>query len=362
MLCRRISFLALIVLTVGCTRFSSRNQGPFKKAPPPPPYTASIPGPPATNSALNMPGGNAVAATDDSRLVPPKPPEMPPGFAVGVPQPPRPPAVDTAVVPAAFIPPPTITPPTSDVPPQPKPRTPTGMHVMNVERLKAVHKLASDKWAAVDTFEAKLTRRESMNGKDAPTEEVLFQFRNAPFSVYMRNVGEEGKGREVLFVKGKFDNRMQILTGKGDGLSGLRVTKSPDDPMVKSRSRHDIRNAGFGSRIANFKTALDKLEGGKVPPESMKALGPVKRPEYPHELEGVMFTIRAGDDAGVPGGGTREVYFDPKPESPSYGLPVVSVLFDGTGREVEYNLFDTFRLPASLTDADFSPDRFGKKK
>jgi hypothetical protein len=155
---------------------------------------------------------------------------------------------------------------------------------------------------------------------------------------------------------------MQILTGKGDGLSGLRVTKSPNDDMVKARSRHDIRDSGFGSKIANFKAAIEKLEAGKVPPDSIKSLGPIKRPEYAHELEGVLFTIRAGEDKAVPNGGTREVYFDPKPESPSYGFPVVSVLFDSTGREVEYNLFDKFRLPANLTDADFSPDRFGKKK
>jgi hypothetical protein len=132
--------------------------------------------------------------------------------------------------------------------------------------------------------------------------------------------------------------------------------------MVKARSRHDIRDAGFGSRIANFKTALDKLEAGRIPSDSIKALGPVKRPEYPYDLEGVLFTVRAGDDAAVPSGGTREVYFDPKADSPSYGLPVLSMLFDGTGREVEYNLFESFRLPAKLTDADFTPERMGKKK
>jgi hypothetical protein len=228
--------------------------------------------------------------------------------------------------------------------------------------LKAVHKLAADKWETVNTFEARLTRRDSMKGKDPPTEEVLFQFRKEPFSVYMKNVGEAGNGREVLFVKGKFDNKMKILTGKGDGFSGLTVTKSPDDPFVKARSRNDIRDAGFGARLAQFKAALDKLETGTVPPDSIKALGPIKRPEYPYELEGVMFAIRAGDDKALPEGATREVYFDPKPESPSYGLPVVSVLFDPMGRELEYNYFDKFRIPANLTDADFTPDRFGKKK
>jgi hypothetical protein len=358
MLFRRLSFLLLVVLTVGCTRYSSRNQGPFKK--PPPPYSAAIPGPAANHSPLTMPGATAAAPSpmsEDPRLVPPKPPEMPPSEVVAVPQPPRPPAVpNSGVVPAAaFVPPPRIQQPAPDPSqPPPKSRTPSGSHVQNVERLKQVHQLAADQWAKVTTFEAKLTRRESMNGKDAPTEEVLFQFRKEPFSVYMRGVGGAGLGREVLFVKGKYDNKMKILTCKDDGFSGLNVTKSPDDAQVKARSRNDIRDAGFGSRIANFKAALDKLEAGKVPADAVKALGPVKRPEYAHELEGVLFA--------QPDGGVREVYFDPKPDSPSYGFPVVSVWHDATGREVEYNCFANVRLPANLTDADFTPDRFGKKK
>lgn len=367
MFCRRLAFLALVVLTVGCTRYSTRDRGPFRKQPPPPPYTSAVPGPAATHSPLAMPGATAAAsaaAGEDPRLVPPKPREMPPTEAVVVPQPPRPPAVPpSGVVPAAaFVPPPTITPPPPEVAQPPKSRTPTGTHVQNVERLKAVHQLAADQWAKVTTFEAKLTRRESMNGRDGATEEVLFQFRKEPFSVYMRNVGEVGAGREVVFVKGKFDNKMKILTGKGDGFSGLTVTKSPDDPLVKAKSRNDIRDAGFGSRINNFKLALDKLESGKVPAGAVKSLGPVKRPEYAHELEGVLFTFRPGEDKALPDGGTREAYFDPKPDSPSYGLPVVSAMFDPAGKELEYNCFANVRLPANLTDADFSPDRFGKKK
>lgn len=348
MQCRRISFVLLLVLVVGCTRSAARKQGPRR---PPPPYSPVVPG-----QVAPAPAATAVPG-DDPRLMPPKPPDMPPGQVVPIPQTPRPPAVPppSGVIPAGgFVPPPTITPPTPDTPPQPRPRTISGAQVQNVERLKAVHALAAERWAAVDTFEAKLTRRESMTGKDAPTEEVLFQFRKEPFSVYMRNVGGAGLGREVLFVKGKYDNKMKILTGKGDGFSGLTVTKSPDDPFVKARSRNDIRDAGFGTRIGNFKAALDKIESGKAAPDSVKALGSVKRPEYAYNLEGMVFA--------QPDGGWREVYFDPKPDSPSYGLPVVSVLLDSTGRELEYNCFTSFRLPANLTDADFTPDRFGKKR
>jgi hypothetical protein len=218
----------------------------------------------------------------------------------------------------------------------------------------------------VDTFEARLTRREVVGNREPKTEEQLYQFRKEPMSVYIRNTGEEGRGREIVFVRGKYDDKIQILTGAGDGIGivgvGIRVAKSPDDAQVKARSRHDIRDSGFGPRVAAFQAVLDKIEAGKLPPDAAKALGPVKRPEYPYPLEGVSFAVAPGDDRHLPKGGVKEAFFDPKPDSPSYGLPVVSAVFDHSGKEVEYALFESFRLPAGLTDADFTPDRFGKKK
>ena len=107
---------------------------------------------------------------------------------------------------------------------------------------------------------------------------------------------------------------------------------------------------------------VEKVESGKLPPETLKYLGPTPRPEYPYPLEGVSQTIRPGDEKHSPSGGTRLWFFDPKPESPSYGLPVLVVATDPKGKELEYYCFDRFRLPAGLTDADFDPARLGKKK
>jgi hypothetical protein len=51
-----------------------------------------------------------------------------------------------------------------------------------------------------------------------------------------------------------------------------------------------------------------------------------------------------------------------KETSPSYGFPVLVITEDDTGREVEYYLFDKFKNPAGLTDADFDPSRLQSKR
>jgi hypothetical protein len=94
----------------------------------------------------------------------------------------------------------------------------------------------------------------------------------------------------------------------------------------------------------------------------VKSLGQVSRKEYPYPLDGVEITLRPGDDATLPKGGKELVFFDPNPDSSGYAMPVLVIVFEPGEREVEYYSFDRFRAPAGLTDADFTPDRLGKKR
>lgn len=222
---------------------------------------------------------------------------------------------------------------------------------------RAIYQRAADRFAKLPDYESRLVRREVIGGKAGATEEVLFQFRQQPFSVYMRNTGEAGHGREVLYVRGKFEDKMHIVTGEGDNRlvgAGYRTALKPDSPMATSRSRHMITEAGFNTSLAKFSRALD---AGLV-----KSLGKVSRKEYPYPLDGVELTLRPGDEPSLPTGGKQQIYFDPNPESGGYGLPVLVLTFEPGDREVEYYCFDRVRAPAGLTDADFTPDRLGGKK
>lgn len=222
--------------------------------------------------------------------------------------------------------------------------------------------LTQAQWEKLVDFEARLVKREVVNGKESPTEEVLYRYRKSPMSIYMKNIGDHGKGREVLFVN-KPGAKVHIVTGQGDQVllrPGMYLQLDPDSPLIAGKSRQKIAEAGFAKGIEQVGQLLALAEKGQF--DGLKALGEVKRKEYPYPLEGMEIRLKPGDDPTLPKGGKREVYVDPKPDSPSYGLPVVVRAFDHAGKEVEYYAFDQFKLPAHLTDAEFSPDRLNKRK
>src|SRR5262249_53627903 len=152
--------------------------------------------------------------------------------------------------------------------------------------------------------------------------------------------------------------------GAGDRFgAGKRWSFSPENPLVVSGTRHGIREAGFGNAIGRYARAIDLLETRKIPADALKYARPTKRQEDcapPVEL--VVRTLAPKDDPQMPAGGTWHLYFDAKPDSESYGFPILMILSDPRGGEVEYICHDSFHGPAHLTDADFSVERLGKKK
>ena len=122
---------------------------------------------------------------------------------------------------------------------------------------------------------------------------MIYQFRKEPMSIYMRNTSEAGRDRQVLYVKGKYGDKMHVSTGAGDNAFvgvGFKITISPDDPRALEKSRFSIRDAGFGRGINNFTQTVEKIESGRLPPDTLKYLGPTQRQEYPYPLEAVAQT------------------------------------------------------------------------
>jgi hypothetical protein len=190
---------------------------------------------------------------------------------------------------------------------------------------------------------------------------MIFKFRKSPYSVYTKNTGTAGKGREVLYVDGP-NAKMHIVTGEGDNRlvgAGFYTQMSPDDRMVTSKSRHKITEGAVGRTVELLGKAIAAAELGKF--DGLKSLGSVSRKEYPYPLEGIEATVPPGQDPGLPKGGKREVYFDPNPKSSGYGLPVLIRTIEGD-REVEYYCFTEIKAPANLTDADFDPKALQKKR
>jgi hypothetical protein len=371
---RPLLLVAFAVALVGCNRPTYRGQSPFaKKRPANPP------------ESLAPTGGGYVPLT---RTPPPNPlpPAPPDGFALVPARPPEPggapnPGGDTpgspgSVTPAAATAPndPAASTPGSSATKTPAadaPATPTPA-ATNLAALNKLAKAATEKWQAVDTYEAHLTRREVTGAAavSSGTEEVLFRYRKDPVAVYMKNVGPKGKGREILWSPKETGDKIHCIIGDGDTRLLAPGTKAPpqnpDSPRVRSMSRHSIREVGFGHPVSRFAGMVAKIEAGKLPPDTLKFTANVRRPEYgDHPLDGVEQTIDPGEDPNLDRGGVRQWFFDAKPDSPGYGLPVLMILFETTSagpKEVEYYCFTQLKLPAGLTAADFDPARLGKMK
>ncbi|MDY3553628.1 DUF1571 domain-containing protein [Gemmata sp. JC717] len=230
--------------------------------------------------------------------------------------------------------------------------------------MKAVLATANAAWKAVDTFEGTLTKRE-ISPQGAPINEmVLFQYRREPMAVFTRVLSEKGKGREIVYNPSKHEDKIYVKVGKDDHpllkAGRLAPPVSPDSAMVKEKSRYSIRDTGFGRHLTRLSDTVAKIDDGKLPADALTFHGPAKRDEYSYPLTAIAHNLRSGEDPILANGGTRTYFFDLKENSPSRGLPVLIIATDGSGKENEYYLFENIKLPANLTDADFSPERLKK--
>ncbi|MCI0380709.1 MAG: DUF1571 domain-containing protein [Gemmataceae bacterium] len=220
--------------------------------------------------------------------------------------------------------------------------------------LRDLYEKAARKYADLDSYVLRLRRREVINGSVQPEELILFKFRREPWSVYFKWLGPEAKGREVIYVKGRYENQIQTLTAANDIFllpAGRRIKMSPVSILVKSKSRYPITEAGLGALIDRFGRLVTGMEKGDPREGQGKYLGPMKRPEFEHKLEAVQQTLPPKADPVLPGGGNRLWFFDPH-----LSLPVLVVTQDQTGREVEYYCHDRIQFPVRLDDDDFNPD------
>jgi hypothetical protein len=385
--------LFCVALGAGCANRFNTNppSGPLTRKPKQDVDPAISTNPVATTSplALGTPLQPAPMGGDDLPVVPPRPPEAVrlaggdnvPGVAIPTS------GVDYGADAAAAFPPwrrrndlqpdplpspftprdPAGPAPVAKAPAAPAPVMPTGPSpaALNIAEVRKLSTFASEKWAKIDTYEAIVTRRELTPAKEMSEDIVLYQYRKEPMSVFMRNIGDAGKGREILYNPTKHGDKIYIMIGEGDNRlfkAGFKAPPlSPDNPQVKERTRYSIREAGYGTPIAKVASWVAKAESGKIPADALTFLGPVERKEYPYALLGVSLKLRPGDETLMPNGGTRQWFFDPNPESTSYGWPVLIIATEPNGKEVEYYLFEKIKLQVRFTEADFAPERLGRK-
>jgi hypothetical protein len=327
----------MCVLLVGCVgmgELPSRGVDAARLRPRPRP----IEQPPAeqTGTDLRIPV-ETVARGQDIPLVPVPPPPL--GRSTNPPQTP----------PGNPITPPVVatTPPTSSpsVPPAQSPS----------HTARQLLQQAAARYAGMDSYITRLVRREFLKGNSQPEEILLFKFRKNPWSVHFKWLGDTAKGREVVYVKGRYEDKIHTKLAAGDAPlmpAGARIAVAPNSILARSASRHPITDAGIGHCIDSLLAQLNAQERGDRREGTLTAIAPQRRPEYPQPVETIERTIAPGAEPELPRGGRRLICFDP-----DWQLPLLVVTYDDKGREVEYYRYDRIQAPVNLDDDDFNPDK-----
>ena len=208
--------------------------------------------------------------------------------------------------------------------------------------------------ATLDSYVVRLVRKEVINNKKKPQETLLLKYRKAPLSIYFKWLDSEGIGREVVYVEGMYENKIHTLLAGGDVPfmpAGKRMAFAPDSILVRSASRHNIKDAGFVPLVEGLGRAIIGQSKGDMRFGTVKYTAANKRPEFGFPVESLEHIIPVGVENELPKGGRRVVCFDPQSS-----LPMLIITYDENNQEVEYYKYDRFQFPTRLDENDFNPD------
>ncbi len=185
-----------------------------------------------------------------------------------------------------------------------------------------------------------------------PEQKLSFKFRGQPFSVYSDTLVNPRGGKEVLYVEGRWGNRMLV---KPAGLGALFVKTLAVDPhgeLARSNTLRFVDQFGFErsleSMIGSYRQARDEgalkiavLGEAEVSGRSTLVLdvrveeaAPSGHFEYPH--------VRICVD--------RE-----------WRLPLAATIWDAAGVERGRYRYADVQFNVGLTDADFDPSAYGMR-
>lgn len=200
--------------------------------------------------------------------------------------------------------------------------------------------------AQTTNYKVQVSNQETLNGKTLPADTFLLNARRQPFAVRMEWSNGKEAGREVIFSPTETGGMIQIRMPKG---LIPRMTMSPDSPLVRSKSRHPISEAGIDSVVERLNLTLQKLKTGTADAGQLD----VQQVTDPHLGEQIRITHRTVTSE------TWVVDLDK-----ATGLPLTIHATDASGGLLEHYEFRNFQLnQADLLTADaFDPNaRWGSK-
>ncbi len=128
-----------------------------------------------------------------------------------------------------------------------------------VEQVMQILDKARESYAKLKDYTALIHKEEYKDGERIKDEETVIKFQK-PFKVYLKWLSGKNKGTQLLFVEGKYDNKLIIRKGGGflKKVFGT-MEMDPDGFWLRKFTKHSIREVGFVGVIDTsynaFKTA-----------------------------------------------------------------------------------------------------------
>jgi outer membrane lipoprotein-sorting protein len=203
-----------------------------------------------------------------------------------------------------------------------------------------------DAYSNIRDYTVRLVKRERIGGRLRNPEELLLKFRE-PGQIYMRWVGRERSGREIIFVMGRDQDRALIHEPKFPK-SLVTILVAPDSPLVLQESRHPITDVGLGRLIelltihARRAATRGELETRECPPVKSSSPGSAKAQR---QIE--LITPKAATGYAAH---RVVVTIDPITR-----LPVAADIFGPGDALLESYAYSDLVVNTGLTDLDFDP-------
>jgi outer membrane lipoprotein-sorting protein len=193
-------------------------------------------------------------------------------------------------------------------------------------------------YAGVNDYVCRFSKKELVRGAIHDERNILFKYRK-PGGYYMKLLEGKNRDMELLYVKGKYDNELQVHTSGFLGF--LRLGIDPRGNLALRDNRHPVMEAGIG----NFLDLIDSnYRKGKIDPET--------RITYEGEtvFDGrkcILVKVVFPRDKGYYGH-IVQLWFDVQ-----NWLPVKLTMHGWQNEFLEEYAFEGLRLNVGLTERDF---------
>lgn len=195
-------------------------------------------------------------------------------------------------------------------------------------------------YVAINDYTATFYKQERVAGRLLDEERIELKFQK-PFKVYMRWVGKAHKGREALYVQGKYQNK---VVGHEGGLFGfITLHMDPKGWLAMRGNRHPITEMGLGYLIEKIIENITKAYREGV--LKLKSLGQRKTyNRYVNVMEAIFSPV---------GFYARRLVLEIDREN---GLPLQAEIYDANNKLIEKYGYSNLRLNPKLSDKDFSKE------